>query len=395
MKYIIKNIHKFVKDDTLVFVLMIFTVVISSLMLHFSYAVYQNYEIEKESALKDDDYIYVMFNYEIEHIDINHPASQYMLMDYDGDAITKEMMTECLSDIDEAVLSEVTSILTQVSYCNYPFNLSFLYQDGKYKICEETVTNGGIASGRYFTQEDYDTGAKVALIFDYEHANASIGSPITEGMLYDDTHIKIGDELYEIIGTQICSLDIPLLPVTVFPDDAIIVNAIKFEFNDSVSLYQYNQVCDAVEEHFGNLATVLPVDLPDIDTIRLYNTIIVISVIISVIAALNFAILFRYILNKRRKQISCMRLCGLKYGKTVLLYMGECMILTIIPFIISAFSFAKWILPWISSFYKYGFDTYNKMVYVILFGIYFAIAFVVMLFMVMTNISKKRVISEG
>ena len=389
MKYILKNITKFIRDDTLIFFLILLTVVMSSFMLNFSYGVYQNYEIKKDGASAEHDIILIEYTYEIEHIDIGHPVGMYKLADYDGDTVTIEMVKNFLSKIDESVLEEVEDICTEVSFNNYELGMIFLFMDGKFLI-DEDFGKRAVTSGRYFTQEDFDEKRKVALVFDYERINVG-KNPLTEEMFYDDNHIKLGDELYEIIGYHDVGIDSPLLPITSLPYDTIVCGALTLDFKDNINLYQYMEVSDAVEECFGSLAYVKPVPLPDIDTIRLYNTIIIIAVIISVIAAVNFAILFRYILRKRQQQIACMRVCGLKYYKTVLYYVGECMLITLPAYILTTLCFAKWILPWMSDFYRYGFRTYNRMVYVCLFGIYFATSIIVLLIMLLTSIKKKTI----
>ena len=392
MKYILKNIIKFIRDDTLIFFLILLTVVMSSFMLNFSYGVYQNYEMKKEGSSEEQKSIYIEYTYNIERIDIGHPAGMYKLADYDGNTVTIKMLKNCLSKIDDSVLNEIESIHTQASFYNNALMLHFLFGEGKFMI-NEAFGDRAVASGRYFTQEDFDENSKVALAFDYENINVG-DNPLTEEMLYDDNHIKLGNELYEIIGYHRATVDSPLIPITALPEDTTVWNALIIEFKDNINLYQYMEISDAVEECFGNLAYVRPVELPDIDTIRLYNTIIIIAVIISVIAAVNFAILFRYILRKRQQQIACMRVCGLKYYKTVLYYLGECMLIALPVYILTTLCFAKWILPWMSDFYRYGFRTYNRMVYIYLFGIYFAISMGVLLVMIFTSVKRNRVISE-
>lgn len=393
MKYIFKNIIKFIRNDTQIFILVILTVIMSSFMLHFSYAVYQNYEIKKESVTEEQDYIYIDLTYDMERVDIGHPAGMYKWADFEGDAITIDMLEACLKNIDEDVLNQIDNMYTEVSVDNIPLSMHFLFDDGKFIINDE-IAKVCVSIGRYFSQEEFDNGEKVAMVFDYENINIG-DNPLTEEMLYDESHIKIGDEIYEIIGYHHITVDTPLIPITALPKDTILCKPLNLEFKDNINLYQYTEVYNAVTTYFGELAYVWPANLPNIDTIRLYNTIIIIAVIISIIAAINFAILYRYILNKRQRQITCMRLCGLKYYKTIFMYIGECMVLTLPVYILTAFSFAKWVLPWMSDFYQYGFTTYNKVVYLVLFGIYFVISLAVLLIMLLSNISKKRVLSEG
>lgn len=399
MKYTLKNIKNFIKDDLLIFIMVVVTVMVSGLMIHFSYAVFQNYEIKKESISEEQSYILILGDYEFEQIvDENLEYSPYKLMDYSGETITVGQLKIFGNELDKRVYDKIIDVSTGVNFHSYNIPCNFGYYDygiGLSKVVYNNAQNGlsGI-TGRYFTEDDFKENRKVALVFDYQHINVG-NCPLTMEQLYDENHIKLGDELFEIIGYHGGYPDTPEIPITAMSDDTQVIAFIRIDFEDSVTLYEYQNVCEAAQKAFGDLVWVEPVKLPNVDTIRLYNTIIIIAVIISVIAAINFAILYRYILKKRYKQISYMRLCGMKYSSTVIMYLGECLLISVPVYVLTAFSFAKWILPWMSDVYAYGFDSYNSCVYIALFGIYFGISLVVLLVMLFTGIKKNRIISEG
>lgn len=48
MKYILKNIKLFIKNEKMVFLLVLLCVVTSSFIISFSYGLYQNYNVVKE-----------------------------------------------------------------------------------------------------------------------------------------------------------------------------------------------------------------------------------------------------------------------------------------------------------------------------------------------------------
>ena len=399
MKYTFKNIKNFIKDDLLVFIMVVMTVVVSAFMIHFSYGVFQNYEIKKESISEEQNFIVIRGDYEFEEIiDESFDGGPYKLADYNGETVTVGMLKTFGEELDKRVYDKIIGVSTGVNFHNYNIPCNFGYYDygiGLSKEAYKNAKNGlmGI-TGRYFTEEDFREGRKVAIVFDYEHVN--VGScPLTMEQLYDEKHIKLGDELFEIIGYHGGYPDTPKIPITAMSDDTQVIASIVIDFEDSVTLYEYKNVCEAAQKAFGDIVWVDPVKLPNVDTIRLYNTMIIIAVIISAIAAINFAILYRYILRKRYKQISYMRLCGMKYSGTVFMYLGECLLISIPVYMITAFSFAKWILPWMSDMYAYGFESYNIYVYFALFGIYFGTSLIVLLVMLFTGIKKNRIISEG
>lgn len=399
MKYLFKNIKSFIRDDAFIFIMILVTVILSSAMIHFSYAIFQNYEIKKEDVSEEQDFILIFGNYEFEKIyEDTYTSGQYKLADYDGETITVGTLKEFGDALDARVVDKIIGVSTSANYHNYNIPLDFSYYNygiGPSEIACSNIKSGLLGvTGRYFTEEEFVNGDKLALVFDYEHIN--IGqNPITGELLYDENHIKLGDELFEIIGYQNTAPEAPLISVLALPDDTQIKNFIRIDFDDSVTLYDYRNVCNAAEQVFGSLAEVQPVILPDIDTLRLYNTIIVIAVIISAIAAINYAILYRYILRKRYRQISYMRLCGMSYLSTIGLYLGECLALSVPAYVLTAAGFAKWLMPRIADKYAYGFEYLNKNVYLALFGIYFGISLAVLLFMLFTTIKKNRILCEG
>ncbi|MGN1411507.1 MAG: FtsX-like permease family protein [Oscillospiraceae bacterium] len=54
-----------------------------------------------------------------------------------------------------------------------------------------------------------------------------------------------------------------------------------------------------------------------------------ISLFISILSVINFSILYHFIIEKRKKSLSIMRLCGYAKLRTSLIYLSECIILTL------------------------------------------------------------------
>ncbi|MBE5944504.1 MAG: ABC transporter permease [Lachnospiraceae bacterium] len=392
MKYIFRNIKSFFIDDTLVFFLTIVTISISCFMINFSYAVYQNYEMKKESSKEEQDYIVLLGDYEFER-QIVHPAGQFKYLDYEGKAATIGMVEKFGKELEQEVWKHIDVVFVHASYFNYELIETFSFDKDGFTVCEEQLNNHSyehIVSGRYFTEEEFKNGDKVAIIFD-EFVNSG-QLPISQEMEYSDTHIKIGDELYEIIGVHREYLDQPIIPITSLPKDTIIDGYIHIYFDKNIDLYIYNQICEASDKVFGDMFTVQPVELPDIDTIRLYNTIIIIVAIISLIAAINFTILYRYILKKRNVQLSYMRMCGLSYSKAMIIYLGECILLTLPVYTVVTFIYAKYLLPKLSNMYEYGFYRYNSFVYLSLAGIYFGVSLIVILVTLVSQMKRDRIV---
>lgn len=397
IKYTYKNIRNFIKYDTLVFFLGILVVALSSFMINFSYAVYHNFQIKKESATDEQDYVQITPNYQFEKIySDEYVGGQYKYEDYHGETVTVEMIRKFGELLGGDIRDDIRAVYACANYYNYEFIFVFSFDEDGFTISKEYLENsqGFVKSGRFFSEEEYKNGNKVALVYDYENINRG-QNPISREMIYSDTHIKIGNELYEIIGCHDSLLDIPLIPISSLPDETQMGKAIQIDFYSNVDYYTYNKICEAATIAFGDLVTVEPVKLPDLDVIRLYNTIIIITVIIALVAAINFAILYRYILKKRKKQISYMRLCGMRYSMTIMIFLGEGLWITAPTYILTTLIFINKILPIMSDIYQYGFRDINILVYVVLFGIYFLTSIFILFLMLVTNIKRKQIICGG
>lgn len=101
---------------------------------------------------------------------------------------------------------------------------------------------------------------------------------------------------------------------------------------------------EKTEKIFGDKAVVAAANLPDDDAVYLYNTIIMVTIFITLVSAINFAVLYRYILSSRKQALMVYRICGLSFCRVVLLYLGECTALTITAYFIGVLLFENVIL---------------------------------------------------
>lgn len=119
----------------------------------------------------------------------------------------------------------------------------------------------------------------------------------------------------------------------------------------------------------------------------------VIAVIISLIAALNIAILYRYILLKRKKDIAVFRICGCTRIKAALIYVGECLCLIIPFYILSALLYHYTLLPLFSDYYSYMAGAYSTLIYFVIFFIYLLLSLIILFIMIMKESGENPVSS--
>lgn len=391
MKYILKNITNFIKTDTFVFFISILTVFVSVTMIHFSYGIFQNYEYEKQNIESGEKSIGLLPTYECERVGRTEAGLNWRYNPSFENPITVGEFKEFIMKIDPYLYPDIDNIGVRVCVDNYPIYCNFgLSEAGFVTSPAENVYTK--INGTRYTDEDFLTGAKVVYVCDYNNEDA----PTIEELLYekDNHYIMLDGELYEIIGFHYGMPDSVTAIITSLPDDATIQQGFNIAFSRYVNARDYNHIGSIAKEVFGDRIELRDIGLPDLDTIKIYNTILIVAVVITLIAAVNYAILYSYILKKRSHQIMCMRLCGMKYSQAVLLYLGENILISLPVYIATVICFIKKILPWMAGKYSYALDKFNNNVYIMFFAIYFAVSLIILLFMILKVVRKKQIILE-
>ncbi|HIS25669.1 MAG TPA: hypothetical protein IAA57_02000 [Candidatus Pullilachnospira intestinigallinarum] len=167
----------------------------------------------------------------------------------------------------------------------------------------------------------------------------------------DGTLSILGKE-YKVIGRQSWA-EAVLIPYQSLEDDTALYNDFGFSlsFHEPVTRDQYNQLKETLTAQLGDRVIFPEREIYDFNQLYLYNTILLINGFILLAAALNFALLYRYILMKRKKNLAVFQLCGLTRLRAACYYLGEC-ILLLVPVIPLAFvCFCLLVLPALAETY--------------------------------------------
>lgn len=392
MKYIGRNIWNFMKNNTFLFGLLLLAISGSSMMIHMAYGIYQNYQLEKEYILTSQTSIQITLrdNYEKvgedKYLDSNYNwVAPEPLEDY----VTVGDMKEFAGKIQNIYGDNLKYIISYPAADDLQFACYYKIKDGKLvnseDYAQELNNKDIIPEGRYFRDEEYNNSENVALVWEDEDRSGRVHK-LVKKMMLDESHIRIQGKTYEIIGYHCDEHAVPYVPITTFEDDTPLTSEIIFHFDEPVQKEQFEPIQKLVSEEFGNMAMVIPLQMPEEDAIYIYNTIILIAVLIVVISALNFCILYRYILSTRERDLRIYRICGLSFWKAVRMYLSECMLLTMGIYILSTIAYIIWMSPVVASQYKYMQSFFGLPVYFTFFGIYFILSLIVVFIMVYTNL---------
>ena len=124
-----------------------------------------------------------------------------------------------------------------------------------------------------------------------------------------------------------------------------------------------------------------------------YNTIMIISVLIAFLSAVNFSALYRFILSKRIKMLAVFRICGCTKGRAMIFFLAECMIITVPLFILTAIIYNELVIPVFDNYFEFISEVYSADIYMRISGIYIVTSLIV-LFVMIKEFLKKSIREE-
>ncbi len=370
IKKFLKNL---IKNNTMFFVLLMITVVVSTLILNFSYGLYQNYHTLKAESVNDNYYTNLLIR---------------------DDTITKGELEEFILSICEDTNAHI-NLWSIDLYENgdknnrYPFGICV--KNGRItqseKFADNILASGFLKSGSYFTKKQEESGELVALICPPENLEGLTNYEY-EIKTFDieDNKTEIFGKTYEIIGTHGYAY-MPFVPFKSVPDDVNVLSC-SMGFDNIMTKSQYNELKDITEAYWGGRVVMPNIRIIDNQDIYKYNTVMLVAAVISIISGLNIAVLYKYILIRRRKTLSIFRICGCTKFKAVCLYIEECLCFIIPFYIISLFVFHYKLLTFFSKYYKYMSSAYSLKVYAVIFMIYIILSIAVLLFTILKESRK-------
>lgn len=412
MKYATKNLKNLLYNDKLITALSIICIAASVIIMHFAYGLYQNYHVLLDEESSD---IYEL------NIDVLKPES-----------VTQQELIACFLDIPENTAQAITVCVAFPSLAvdtkdadameqenggsvYSPVTCYFSVEDNAIKSSKyfkKQHEHQGTLSGEYFSDNDFEKKAKVALM-DQSKFRAQFATDASavrraqynkEQMWHDDPNapmgydISIQGELYQVIG----SIDVSssaIVPITALQSDTVFRSPIILSFGDETKLKpmtrsQYTDVCDTFQRRFGDAIKVPELDIPDLDLQYFYKTILLISVLIALIAAFNFSQLYLYILEKRRKRIAIMRICGATKLRVACTYLLECMMLMLPVYLCAFLCFKHIILPAFRDTFPYMEPSYSTRIYLILLVIYLMISVLALVVMIVRYLSGNHLMRQ-
>ena len=323
MKTVLLNLKNFAKNERAIFVIMLVCIVSSAFIINFSYGLYYNYTTQKNET-------------ELELKTLNPELPQ-------GVTIPKGEFQKFVESLDEKTLNAMLVIYAGAELAQFEsdagpgsFPMRFVIHAGRYSICEHTRKNweekGVITSGRYIDPAEEQGGELVAVV---SGEGADSWNEACEKFRNTDGTIKMFGKKYTVIGTYSAGTAAPIVPFLTVPDD-VQISQIGFSFERNITRSMYKDITEKAAARFGDKLKFPELKFPDSDTVSIYNNMIWIALLISLLSVTNFAMLYRFILLKRQRSLAIMRICGCTRKHAVTMCFAECVIITLPAYALGA-----------------------------------------------------------
>lgn len=354
MEYVGRNLKSFIKKEPIIFGLMIICVITSVIVVFFSFGLYHHLEQKKMDAKLGQTNILIGLDGEEADKALKGEVVKACM------ELPQDILQHCyftasaqLRDADK-IDNEMLSTLV----------LHFSIKNGKISVAnigDQLKKQKYIVEGDWFTANQIENGDQVCIAFDpnttYMYQDQKSESYCKQFEPKANGKYVVDGKEYTCIGYQ-DRVVTPLVPITTLEDDIVIAEVGVFG-DKVINREQYNAIQEVFEEYFGNAVYIAPLAIPDLDATEFYTTLTVCCVLMAVLSGVVLAMLYEYILLKRRKQLTIFRLCGLSLAKVRRMYIMECMLITMISMTVAFVLFWYGVLPWTKNIYEYIAQSYT------------------------------------
>ncbi len=393
LKYIFKNLKSQFTKQGVISLLLVINIIVSALVICFSYGLYQHYNIVIDKGDKQPTSLMLYGNPDyITYDERGVPFSGVTFQNVID--LAKSLPDETAQKLNFLIKTPLEADVFDIGYGAFTF----------YFVCEDGEINSPHVM---FPEGAYPNGEKVAMVSTeqledhfgptFQMFNGLEVSSIP--LSADDKEIIVDGEEYEVVifgGVDAGS--IPYIPITSVNPSTLIRYAQSYVMiiyiDVRLTTADYNNIEQAVENIMGDVAYLEKPEITDITETYYYKTIIIISVIIAILAAINMAILYRYILEKRSSELAIFRICGCSKAKAVMSYLIECMLINAPLFALTQLCYHKLIMPKLSGLFPHMQGAYSFKLYAAIFGIYVVASLIVMLIMIVATIRKHSLVEQ-
>ncbi len=322
---IIGNIKQFILKNSKLFIMFVCVQLVAVSVIFFSYGVANHYNTKIGEVEGTSLKYYMQISPELKE---------------------ESCLTEQYYMFSDAVINilknKIRGMMTVGKCGNITYNAMMDIKDGKF--VNSDYVNNNIASyvkeGEVISDEEQENGAKVVLV----------GSKIDAG-----DYLDIMGEQYRVKGImyfKVYEKEI-FLPYNSIPKDAR-CSYVTIYLTKPINETEYNKIKTAMKMYLGELYEIDEFDGVNNEiNNRVYRSVIIVTGLLMIVCAANYCIIYRYILERRRRAFAVMRICGCTRGRAMCMYMIEMMIISIVTLISSIVIFNRALYPKLVCTFEY------------------------------------------
>lgn len=369
MKYPFYNILNLARHEKFIISVMLICVFVSAWIMTFSYGLYQNFYAMRQEG----EELGKIASPEIAQGEsLTYGEFKSYLDALPSDILNGSDLIMCMSTYTYENAAEPGNTRYQVVFSR------FTVRDGKYQISSaiaESWASSGMIIGSFLSDDDEALGNNVVMINIDANAN----------LITDDYTAMIYGKEYKIIGKHSSSgLVVPFLSV---PSDTPALQ-VALRFERTMTRKTYDKLIETANEIIPGKLEFPDLELPDKESLYIYNNIMIISVFVAALTIVNFAFLYNYIFGKRRRQLAIMRICGCTAARAAGMCLGECCLICVPVFLVGMLTYIPFMKRVLSPRFQFMEASYSVWIYAAIFGIYIIMLIAIMGILIAGQIRK-------
>lgn len=359
IKLALKNMKNSFFEDRKVYLLMLTSQLVAVVSIFFLYGIFSSYSAKMQEL-----------DYESYSIHASFSMSKF------------GTFKECLPQILTPMENRLDYVVVLGSWNEIMISIYTSYDNGEFHSADTIEKNiqmeHAVAEGRYLSEED--EALEKTVLYSLRKSESSDGDG---GEIFEESMDKVGDRIsiggieYEVIGvdSRIISGGVTL-PFTSCSDD-VNINYVSLLFRELPTQQDYLVFKNGLEDAFGEDVSVDEFALKDEEELISIRSIIVISVTVGVVSALNLCLLYGYIIGRRRKQMAIYGILGASDSICLAIQEMEILLVSIGTAVVSLLIFRVGLQEFLSSIYTVGVSIYGIKAYLVMLSIYLACIFVI------------------
>ena len=335
LKLIIKNIKTSLHSFRKVYWLMMISQLIAIISIFIAYGIFSSYSAK-------------MLELDIESQSIGAYFSE-------TEICTVGSLKNCLPEILDEYGDRLNYIFVAGADDDRMISMHSEYYNGGFHLSKEIDDKMVAMFGRKITDEDFINTKKVLFKI---------------GTVNEEDVVNIGDEKFEIIGENgDANLNGYCIPFTSCPDKVELA-ALSVRFNKLPTQSDYLLLKNVLKENFGERVTIDEFEIKDEEELISIRSIIMISLAVGMISALNTCLLYGYIISKRRKQMAVYGIVGASKALRLAIQQLEIMLVSLAMELVGFLFFRFALQDLLTQIYESGISLYGTRAYVVMLTAY-------------------------